>query len=253
MSKLGLFNETAFRLVMDEIRPDDIFVVSYPKSGNTWVRFLLATLAAPGQTVHFGNIDDYVPDVYSAAARVNAMRSPRLIKVHHPNFEDYPKSIYIVRDYRDVLVSYYRYHLSLGSFKGDFSSFIRNVNRLDPFGNWKDHVSSAYAFREKHPQRMLITRYEDLLEQTEKELERIVAFTGLGKEMDLKSVAEKCRFDELRRLEEKHGSAFREISGDYFFREGKAGKWKEQFSEEDLRFVLETNGAALRLAGYQTD
>ena len=46
-----------------QIRPDDVFIVSYPKSGNTWVRFILANLLAPGERITFRNIDNYVADV----------------------------------------------------------------------------------------------------------------------------------------------------------------------------------------------
>lgn len=250
LTKLGLFNETAFRLVMDEIRPDDTFIVSYPKSGNTWIRFLLANLANPESEIHFSNIDKFVPDVYSASEEVNAMKSPRLIKVHHAEFESYPKSIYILRDYRDVLVSYFNYHRSLGSFEGNFPEFIRSVDTLHPFGKWKDHVQKAFSFSEKNPERILILRYEDLLQQTAKELERIATFIGYSGDKNFETIAEKCRFDELKRIEAKHGSAFREISGDYFFREGKSGKWKESFSAADLDFVLQENETVLRQAGY---
>jgi len=44
------------------ILPDDIFLVSFPKSGNTWTRFLLANLRFPGEPVNWANIDRLVPD-----------------------------------------------------------------------------------------------------------------------------------------------------------------------------------------------
>ena len=91
------------------IRPDDVFVASYPKSGNTWVRFLLANLLAPGEKITFRNIDNYVPDIYKCASILEDRRGRRYIKSHHPCYERYPMLIDIYRDGRDALVSYYHY------------------------------------------------------------------------------------------------------------------------------------------------
>lgn len=46
------------------IRADDIFVVSFFKSGNTWTRFLLANLLNPERPVTFENIERTSPDIY---------------------------------------------------------------------------------------------------------------------------------------------------------------------------------------------
>ena len=43
------------------VYPDDTFLVSYPKSGNTWVRFLLANLLFPDEEVGFANINRLLP------------------------------------------------------------------------------------------------------------------------------------------------------------------------------------------------
>ncbi len=38
------------------VRPSDILLASYPKSGNTWLRFLIANLRHPDQAVGLGNL-----------------------------------------------------------------------------------------------------------------------------------------------------------------------------------------------------
>src|SRR6266581_956224 len=53
------------------IRPDDVFIVSYPRSGNTWVRFLIANLLAPDDKITFRNIENYVPSIYKFADTSN--------------------------------------------------------------------------------------------------------------------------------------------------------------------------------------
>ena len=87
------------------IRPDDVFIVSYPRSGNTWVRFLMANLLAPDEKITFRNIENYVPSIYKSADTLDTREGRRYIKSHNPCYELYPKLIYVYRDGRDALVS----------------------------------------------------------------------------------------------------------------------------------------------------
>ena len=96
---------------------DDIFLVSYPKSGNTWLRFLLAYCLfdiEPGR-VNFHNIENFIPDMYVNWPNRNLAR-PRIIKSHEKFTKNYPRVIYLYRDGRDVMVSYY-YHSRLGRYR----------------------------------------------------------------------------------------------------------------------------------------
>src|SRR6266478_4226707 len=51
------------------VYPDDTFIVSYPRSGNTWARFLIANLVRPNETVTFANIEKLIPDTSSQPNR----------------------------------------------------------------------------------------------------------------------------------------------------------------------------------------
>src|SRR5205823_12606754 len=65
------------------VYPDDTFVVSYPRSGNTWARFLIANLVHSGQNVSFINIEKLIPDTSSQSNRaLKATPRPRIIKTH---------------------------------------------------------------------------------------------------------------------------------------------------------------------------
>src|SRR5947208_15984533 len=74
------------------VYPDDTFIVSYPRSGNTWTRFLIANLAFPAENVTFTNIERLVPDTSSQSNRaLKRTPRPRIIK-SHPYFDPrYPK------------------------------------------------------------------------------------------------------------------------------------------------------------------
>src|SRR5580698_1578569 len=92
------------------VLPDDIFLVSYPKSGNTWTRFLLGNLMSPDERVTFVNVERKVPDIYAKSKKaLKKIPSPRVIKSHECFDPRYRRVIYIVRDPRDVAVSAYHY------------------------------------------------------------------------------------------------------------------------------------------------
>src|SRR5438270_7963003 len=80
------------------VRPDDTMIVSYPRSGNTWTRFLVANLLHPSEDVTFDNIEKLIPDTSSISSRaLKRIPSPRYIKTHEYFDHRYPKIIYIVR------------------------------------------------------------------------------------------------------------------------------------------------------------
>jgi hypothetical protein len=88
------------------VYPDDVFVVSYPRSGNTWTRFLIANLIYQDDPVTFANVEQRIPDIYTSSKRhLKKLPRPRMIKTHEYFDPRYKKVVYIVRDPRDVALS----------------------------------------------------------------------------------------------------------------------------------------------------
>src|SRR5215470_17884303 len=97
------------------IRPDDTFLVSYPKSGNTWMRFLIANLLQQNPPVGLLDADDLIPIVDGKSKKFfDNMKSPRIIKSHFSFIPAYKRVIYVVRDPRDVVMSQYHYQIKRG-------------------------------------------------------------------------------------------------------------------------------------------
>ena len=170
---------------------DDVWIVSYPKSGNTWTRFLIANLIAGGETVDWSNIERRVPDIYyNRDPQLLALPRPRYFKSHEAYRPDYRRVVFIVRDPRDVAVSYYHFvrkakMLPVDATMDDFmTKFMQG--QIDPYGNWGENVGSWLGAR-RGTANFIVVRYEDLLENTETELGRIADMLGLAADERLTS------------------------------------------------------------------
>jgi len=230
----------------------DVFLVSYPRSGNTWVRFLIANLLKPeGVEIDFHNVQEYVPEINRNNEIIEALPSPRVIKSHALYKPSFPKVIYLVRDGRDVYVSYYYYRLKQLDEGITFSQYLR---RKDHFPSlWKEHVESWLKWDQPQPN-MLLVRYEDLLSKPEAELRKIVKFIGVDKTDDVISHAvEVSRFDKMREIDQTKGRKYNLTGTKDFVRKGKAGTWQDEFSQEDIVYFKENTGDLLIRLGYEND
>lgn len=253
--KLHLFNKGAYLIGLDKIYDDDVFISSYPKSGNTWLRMIIANMLNPDKEIHLYNIDKYIHGLYSARDIINSKKQNRIIKSHYPYFNYYPKTIYIYRDYRDVLVSYYHYQTALKKFTGSFSDFIRDENQLNyPYGSWVNHINEALKYAKKHPDKILILKYENLHTDTANYIKQISSFLSLTPPDNIKieEIIKKTSFSTLKKYEETYGSDFKTESNTYFFREGTTNNWKDYFNETDLNWLLDHTEIkeSLLLLGY---
>jgi estrone sulfotransferase len=241
-------------LKLRRILDDDTFIVSYPRSGNTWIRFLIAHILHPEKTIHFGTIDRFCPDLYRSHRIANGMAPPRFLKSHHPFYGRYPKSIYIYRDGRDVFVSYYFYLKQRGVSDKSFSQFLRGKLPRHPryILPWHEHVSQALDFAQEYPERMLLLRYEGIETAGYEYARDIARFCRLHvSDRALRTAAEKSTFEHLKRIERYYGPEIERFPEVEFFRSGKSGQWKAHFSKDDLDFFETIAGSTLERLGYR--
>lgn len=245
-----LTNEAAYRLALKEVRTDDTFLCSFPKSGNTWLRLLLAHLLSDSDSIGVRTVDQIIPDLYRSRKFIDTIPSSRFIKIHEPWFHLFPKTIYLVRDVRDVYISYYHYLSKLGKYTGDLVNFIKMNSNSASDNTWAMHVQAALLHQKKNVEKIIIIRYEDLLTQPEIELQRIVDFLAIIPKHTILESIENCRFDRLKQQEIENGSIFRDLSGGHFFREGRAGGWKGIFGEAEQQALSSADREMLALLGY---
>lgn len=240
--------------------PDDVFLVSYMKSGNTWLRFLVGNLTHPNEPVTFANIENLVPSVYGLPDRVlRRTPKPRYLKSHEPFHAEYGRVIYIVRDPRDLAVSYY-YHvlkarlLRRGSAIDEFiPQFLADWPRLY-HAPWPDHVMGWLAMK---PSRrgFLLLRYEDLLQDTKRELEKVAHFLEIGASEDqLARAVELSSVENMRSSEkrdaEKWSTTRRTRSDVAFVRAARSGQWAEVLSTESVAKIEAAWGPVMQALGY---
>jgi hypothetical protein len=241
--------------------PDDIFLVSYPKSGNTWTRFLIANLVYPERNPDFSNINALVPDIEGMAKRELARAPrPRVLKSHQYFDPRYPKVIYVVRDPRDVVLSEYYFDIKRRAIAEDFpvtqfvSRFVRGeLNH--PYGTWGENVATWLSTRRGDP-RFLLVKYEALQSQPIEEMAAIARFMGIQPDPDrLAFAVEQSAADRMRELEKKQAhlwSSTKDTRQDKpFVRSAKSGGWKVEIPEASLAKIEMAWGGLMRQIGYE--
>lgn len=158
--------------------PDDRMLVSYPRSGSTWLRFLVSNLAFfDGGPTTFENLNDRIPYALRPAERtLRRLPRPRLLKSHSAYDRRFRHVLLLVRDPRDVAISYYHYHQRRGRVAPDctLGDYVPRfvTGRMDRYGTWGENVGSWLGAREATAG-FGVVRYEDLIADTEGELRRI--------------------------------------------------------------------------------
>src|SRR5579862_7415061 len=148
-------------------QPADVFVGSYPRSGSTWLRFMLLEILS-GESSGFANTNEMLPDVGKHEAGAPVLPGGgRLIKTHEPFRKEYRKAIYLVRDARDVALSEFAYQKALGLAGDDFETYLPRFLRgqVNPFGSWTAHVDSWMNAKDKGFADVLLVRFDEMRSQ----------------------------------------------------------------------------------------
>ena len=267
-----------------------IWLASYPKSGNTWVRSIISSLLYSNDgnfnfelmlkvsqfpekkyfkdfVNDFGNFNEIKESWISAQDKINLDNQIKILKTHQgkytvgknsfTNDQNTLATIYIVRDPRTLISSISNHYTLPIDSVCDFLTtpqIIGNTKKWEDketgmqclLGKWNDH----YRSWTRNKNNFLLIKYEDLIQNPENELEKIINF--LKKYLDVKTndnknkkILETTSFKNLKEMEQK--GLFKENvlnkkddSKVNFFHLGPANNWKDTLNE-DVKNKIEKN------------
>lgn len=270
-------------------RPEDVWIVSYPKSGSTWLRHMIWNMHEYGRAdrpATFDEVDAGIPfledfHVGNMSALFERQSFPRIFKSHHPYSCDVPpcrgwvvggmqsgqcacpncasrfqRVIYVVRDGRAAMYSYWRFRRELRLSKPwSFSRFLRWGGRLYPGVSWSDHVRSWMSARPGVD--ILWVRYEDMLSDPRGVLTRVSAFLGWGSAAAVDWAVSASSRESMYRTESETGPGFfarrytRVDKGFRMVHRSDVG-WRDRYTAADLAHFAGEQGYMLKCLGYES-
>jgi hypothetical protein len=244
------------------IYPDDTFIVSYPRSGNTWTRFLVANLLHPHEDVTFATIERQVPDSEAQSRlQLRHVPRPRVIKSHQYFHPRYRNVVYIVRDPRDVALSYYDFQRKYRQIDDAYpltsfvSDFVAGRMISASWGTWRENVGS-WVYARGGSARFLLLRYEEMIADTLNQVGRLAEFLGVEQTTSLLERAiEKSAANHMRELESMQGHEWVSTKGKRtdipFVRSATSGGWKTKLPESALAEIEVAWGSLMWTLGYE--
>jgi hypothetical protein len=256
-----------------------VWIASYPKSGNTWLRFLACNLVF-GAVSSAEELHRFAPDLHELDSAFQPPDRFLLMKTHFTYSpalrysQHTAAAIYVVRDPADVMLSNYHYGQRSGAVAVDpEAAFARYVDtfiasRGDPrwiqlgMGTWEENVKSWLGATQPFP--VLRIRYEDMREDAISTAALVCRTLGITRSAaDIDKAVEGAAFERMREIEEadirdKRVGIFykpylqpRIDAGLRFMRAGTSGKGVQVLSGSQQHRFDEAFGAVRSALGYR--
>ena len=244
-----------FRISPIDSKPFDTVIISFPKSGRTWLRMIIGKVFAnylginkklyPDAILNlpmFSELSPLIPKVGYGHESSGTLKPSGIDKqkLYAKNL----KIIFMVRDPRDVLVSQYfsESQRTKNAYKQSISEFIfENKGSFDTIIEFYN----SWADKKDYPKDFLLIKYEDMHTDTIKEVGKIIDFIGLQADEDiLKDAVEFASFSNMRKIEAENPTKSITLkpanindTNTYKTRKGKVGGYKNYFSEKEINYL----------------
>uniref|UniRef100_A0A673LYQ5 Sulfotransferase n=1 Tax=Sinocyclocheilus rhinocerous TaxID=307959 RepID=A0A673LYQ5_9TELE len=194
-----------------EIQDSDVFVITYPKSGTIWLQQILSLIEVKGDVTRTNEQlnSERVPwiELLDSRKQFVSAPSPRICVSHLP-YKFMPlglkqkkgKVIYVARNPKDVLVSYFHFHKYANMLETpkDFDTFFEKFMEGNVFGNcWFEHVKSWCSHKDE--MNFLYITYEEMIKDLRSVVERITSFLARNlTSQQLNDVVEHSTFKNMK-------------------------------------------------------
>ncbi|XP_072042828.1 sulfotransferase 1C3-like [Amphiura filiformis] len=212
-----------------QARPDDAFIITYPKAGTTWTQEILSAicndgdlsklslshtfLRVPFMEAHMFTStesvvylqDIKVPETYEI---VDKMKSPRTIKSHLPGhllppdvMKKKSRVVYVARNPKDLAVSYFHFHNTVPSLHSysSWEEYFEDFRSGKVYcGPWWDHY--LYYWNRRHGPNILFLKYEEMIRDLKSVVIKIMTFLGYTFSDDvIAKIVDHCTFANMKK------------------------------------------------------
>jgi len=241
---------------------NDVFVANYPRSGSTWLRFMLFEILTR-KDAEFDDVNRDIPDVGGQRDAVALLPNQgRLIKTEEPFRPDYRRAIYLVRDGRDVALSEYAYEKAQGWIDCSFDDYLKMfVNgNASPYGSWEEHARSWIESPLNARGDLMLVSYPELKRKTEPTLTRIAEFLKVRVPAQIiQNAIQNNNLHNMRKKEDRapqigYDPRTKSIAEEKrFVRSGAVGGWRERLTPAQAEYLQRNTGKMLVRLGFEED
>ncbi|XP_049315269.1 sulfotransferase 1 family member D1 isoform X1 [Bactrocera dorsalis] len=258
------FKDFFKRIYEFEVRNDDVFIVTFPKCGTTWMQeaawLLLNNLDYEEasrahllkRSVYMDISMLYDPRYEDSVKLAEQLKSPRCIKSHLPPhllprqiWQKKVKLIYCARNPKDVLISFSHFIRGKGAYQGNEEDFLNDfLNANLTYTPFWPHVFTMWQMRTE-PNVFFVT-FEEMKRNLRGVLERLNVFLEKPAltEEQLEKLLKHLSFENMKANHQTNpteiikGSGQRTVATDFeFMRRGIVGSYKDELSERNQRRI----------------
>ena len=242
-------------------------ITSFPKSGNTWLRYIIYDLFFNPQNEENNNsvnIKKFIPDLHLTKIKNNQLVLDKVLKdkkiflkshLSYNQMLNYPmdKIILIIRNPLDVFVSLCNYYDYDNSKKDELVEFFAKQHTLPilkkkDLPTWSQHTNDWIDSNAN----LHIVRYKSLVDNFDMEIQKLSKYFGIvlsrEKLNHLKSNTSFSKLKNIEKEEKKNDSegifnnAMRKKKGRFFMNVGKNNTYKDLLNEDQTSILKESFG-----------
>uniref|UniRef100_A0A1I8NZE6 Sulfotransferase domain-containing protein n=1 Tax=Stomoxys calcitrans TaxID=35570 RepID=A0A1I8NZE6_STOCA len=250
------FDKVLVELLDMEVRPEDVFIITFIKCGTTWMQeavwLLLNNLDfEKSKNVHIWDRSPFLDNHGFNVTAPNAIKlcktlsSPRVIKTHMPPnllppqlWKNKTKIIYVARNCKDVVISSYHFTKKLGSWRGSsLEEFAQDfMNNEVMYTSFWSHVVDYWKMRQEPF--VFFTTYEEMQRDLPAVIRELCQFLGRPQltNLEMENIKIHLSFDKMKENRQTNITfLMREqvptISEDFqFMRRGIVGSYRDEMS-----------------------